>query len=798
MRADLIHAFRVLRNAPAFACAAILVIALGIGANTAIFSAVNAILLRPLPYKDPSQLVLVWERSPRGQKDNVVNPMNYVAWRDQNTSFSDMAAVLGGSAALTGSGEPEEIKGIYVTDKFLSILEVKPALGRDFRPEDMKPGAPQTVLLSDGFWRSRFGGDASILNRTLMLDGQKAEVIGILPAGFRYQFYSGNIVMPFQIDPVRHFRGRYISTVARLKPGITVERAQSEMDSIAARLAAQYPEKNSKWGAYVVGLQEYIANDVKPVLLVLLGAVALILLIACANVANLLLIRATGRRREFAVRAAIGAGAGRLVRQLITESLVLCTLGGFLGTVLGIWSIQALMAALPPRLFTAQMTDIHLDGRVILFTTALTFLTGVLFGLAPAFSAVRLDLHQVLKAGTRTTGDRRNLLRNSLVVAEVAVAFVLLVGAGLMLRSFARLLSAPLGLQPDHVLTMRLDAPTNRRATPESITRYWEEILSRVEALPRIKAAGISHTMPLTPMISATGFWLADQPKPRHGEEPVTDVLIISPGYFHALGASLAKGRDFTSADRDGSPLVLIINEAMARQFYAGQNPVGRKLFVQWGRDVPYEIIGVAADVRTREPALKAKPTVFFTYRQERMGGPSLIVRTEGDPIQMASLIRAQIHQIEPDQTIDDVRTLGDVISAGVARPRVESILLAAFAALALVLAVVGIYGVISYSVGQRTSEIGIRMALGASAQNVLSGILGESIRLAVLGLAIGLVIAVFAAGSLEKLLYEVQPRDPATFTVVALVLFMASVGAAFLPARRATRIDPSTALRQE
>jgi putative ABC transport system permease protein len=798
MGKDFRFAIRMLGKSPGFTLMAVVALALGIGANTAIFSVVNAVMLSRLPFESPDRLAMVWEQSPRTGKPNVVNPLNFLNWHDRNRSFERIASLIAFPLSLGGDGEPEQVDGMAISDGFFEILGVKPIMGRWFTPQEDTPGNDNVAILSEGLWRRRYGADPGIVGRQIRVNNHVYTVVGVMPAGFRFPMTRADLWTPLSIDRTKpNAGGRFLSTVARLRHGATLASAQADMNVISSQLQKERPEFDSKWGITVVSLREQVVGNVRTPLYVLLGAVGLVLLIACANVANLMLMRAAGRSREIAIRAALGAGAPRIARQMLVESTLLSLLGGALGLAVGVWSISALTAALPDTISYVNLKTIRIDAVVFLFTLAISLATGILFGLAPALKAARTDVHDALKAGGRGIASGRSFTRSVLVVAEVALSMILLVGAGLLIRSFAQLSHVDPGFDAPHVLTMQL-ATGGRFPTDQKFTEFNLNLLERVRAVPGVEAAGTSHFLPLGRIIPGTGFWRTDQPRPAHGSEPVTEVLVVMPGYFAAMNIPLLRGRVFEDRDRAvQKPHFVVINQTVARQFYPNENPIGKMLTVQWGAD-PYEIAGVVADVHQAAIATAPKPGVFISNLQEPSGPSNLVVRTHGDPKLQTQAIEREVHAIDREIAISDVKTMDEYVSASVAAPRFNTILLGAFAALALVLAAVGIFGVISYSVAQRTQELGIRRALGADTWSVMRLVLTQGLGLAGIGLAVGLAGAFAVTRLLESLLFGVTATDPLTFMAVGVMLTMVAMLASYLPARRAAGVDPIVALRDE
>lgn len=797
---DLRFALRVLWKSPSFTIVALSALALGIGANTAIFTVVNAVLLRPLPFKDPERLVMVLEESPRTGKPNVINPQNFKDWERRNRSFENMAAYIDTTVNLTGDKQPEEVYGAYVTRQFFPVLGVQPMLGRNFLPEEDVPGRGQAVLLSYGLWQRRYGGDPHIVGKKIHVQSEPSTVVGIMPRGFRFPEMKAQLWVLRVIDPASPRHGRYLTGIARLKPNVTIAQARDDMHAIAAQLASEQPAYNSKWGATAFSMREHFAGSLRTPLLILLGAVVLVLLIACANVANLLLMRSSARQREIALRASLGASRGRIIRQMLVESGALGLLGGLLGLLVAIWAKDALLALLPDSMSAVNVNSIGIDRNVLLFTIGLSLVTGLVFGLLPALKAGRLGLAETLKeSGRGASGSlRRNRLRAALVASEMALALMLLIGAGLLIKSLVRLENTSPGFRPERILTMRVNLTGLRSATPEKQAAAWEEIVNRVQQVPGVASAASIQWLPLTELYSATGFWLADKPTPKHGDEPVTGVSIVTPTYFETMGIPLVKGRTLTDHDRSSTPLVTVINQALARQFFPDTNPIGHKLFVQWGRKTPYEIVGVVGDVKHTGLEKDPMPAVYFADAQEPNAGGTLVIRTAADPMRVARTIVDEIHKFDKEQPVADIQPMSVLLSKAVARPRFQSTLIGTFAGLALLLAAIGIFGVMSYSVAQRTAEIGIRVALGAQRTQILRLVVGQGAVLASIGIAVGLAGAFALTRVLRSLLFEVSTTDPVIFTAVPLLLGMVALAATYLPARRAAKVDPIIALRYE
>jgi putative ABC transport system permease protein len=798
---DVRYGVRTLLHNPGFTLVAVLALALGIGANTAIFSIVNAILLRSLPFRDPASLVMVWEKS-RLDDRNVVSPADYRDWKSQNHVFGDLAGVLDFlTVSLTGSGEPEELLAGAVTPNFFRLIGVRPIIGRDFLPSEAAAGHDHFAILSHRLWRRRFGSDPGIVGGSIILNGDLHRVIGVLPPDFKWNNRQTDVWLPYGIRPDVDYRsvaGRYMTVVGRLRPDVTLQSAQAEMSAIARRLEEQYPQFNKNWGVNLVPLHEQTVGQVRPALLVLLVAVGFVLLIACVNVANLLLARAATRQREIAVRAALGAGRRRLIRQLLTESLLLAAAGGALGLLLATWGVDALVA-LGPRTIP-RLSDIRIDPAVFAFTALVSIATGILFGIAPAIDISRTNLSDALKEGGRSAMStlRRRRVRSILVVAEMALALVLLIGAGLMIRSFQRLGAVNPGFRMDHLLTLRTQLAGSRYSTDPAVIAFYKEAVERIGHLPGVRSAGAINYLPLTGMASATGFTVVGRPDPGAGNELVTAVRVVDPNYFRTMGIPLLKGRGFTEHDNRQSPHVLIISQTLAQRYFPDEDPIGKKLKVEWRNTPSEEIVGIVGDIL--HDGLDARPEAMIYWPAARMAYEfmTLVMRTDGDPMNMVSSAIKEIRALNPDQSVSDVRAMDSVVAESVSRQRFNMLLLGIFAAVALALAAVGIYGVMAYSVTQRTQEIGVRIALGAARGDVVRMLVGQGFILALGGVGFGLAAALALTRLMNSLLFGITATDPLTFAGLSLVLVTVAIIACYIPARRATRIDPLVALRYE
>ena len=818
---DLRYGIRMLAKSPGFAVVAVLTLALGIGANTAIFSVVNATLLTHPAYKQPERLVMVWEWNRRIAPDrsvvepgnmshdrNVVSPGNFLHWRADNTVFDKMAAWYDFNTNLTGQGAPEQLSVQAVTPNLMSLLGVNARLGRVFVPEDGETGKDNVVILSYGLWQRRFGSDQNIVGKTLVLDGQVLTVVGVMPPGFQFSVMHGSLTgqPPELWEPLVFSKenwtpqGRYMSALARMKPGVSLAQAQSQMDRIADDLANQFPQMDTNWGVNLVPLHEQAVGGIRPALLVLLGAVGFVLLIACANVANLQLARATARRREFAVRTALGAGSGRVARQLLTESMIVAFFGGAAGVLLGNWAI-AIVLSLAPRSLP-ELQSVHLDLRVLAFTAFLALLTGVLFGLAPAFAAIRRELNESLKEEGRSAGQgaRGSRLRRLLVVAETSLAVVLVVGAGLLIRSFERLQAVSPGFDPRNLLTVKIDLPGTKYSKPGQSVAFFHQLLDRVRALPGVESASGNAFLPFTGPGSATDFYVVGRPvPPASGERPVVDVRVIEPDYFHTMKIPLLRGRFFNEREETEESHVVIISETMAREAWPNEDPIGQQVVIDMkDKNVPSTIVGVVGDVKHAGLDSPAKTTSYWPHPELPYNFSSLVIRTTGDPIHLAAAVQQLVLALDADQPVSRVQTMDQWMSDSTAQARFNTFLLAAFAGVALTLAAIGIYGVMAYSVTRRTHEIGIRMALGAQIADVFRLVTREGFALALAGVALGVLLSAAMTRVLRSLLFQVGTLDLWAFGSAVVLLSAVALAACLIPARRAARVDPMVSLRWE
>jgi putative ABC transport system permease protein len=802
---DLRYAFRLFAKSPSFTAIAVLTLALGIGANTAIFSVVNAVLLRPLAFRDPSRLVIVAEKSPFPTIST--SYQNFVDWRDQSRSFESMEATRGTGLSLTGAGEPELLLARMATAGLFPLLGIEAHLGRTFLPEEDRAGGAPVALLSYGLWQRRFGGSREIIGKPVTLGSQPYTVVGVLPAGFQI-LQPADVFVPFKpwaatLPDDRNWHPG-IFAVARLKPGVSRKQARAEMVGITKRLEQQYPDYNTGTSADVVGLQEQMVQNIRPALMLLLGAVSLVLLIACVNVANLLLARAAFRGREVAIRTAMGAGRARVVRQLLTESVLLSLGGGLLGLFLAWASLGPLLKISAGSV--PQVIAIELDRSVLFFTFLVSLITGLVFGIVPALRTAGLDLRGALNESSRgsTSGPGHHRIRGVLVASEMALAVLLLVGSGLLLRSFSRLQDVPPGFQVDHLLVADIPLSQTAYAKPEQRYQFFDRLVGRAKALPGVRSAGAASFLPVSGGGSIIHFNITGHPPKTPHDYVAAGYRTVTPNYLETLGVPLLQGRLLTPADNEKAPAVAVINASMAKTYFASENPLGKR--IQLGatpdKDVPtMEIVGVVGDVR---PGLGVDPQteMYLPYRQSDLVLPvfqlSFVLRTAADPQLQAPALRTALREIDPDQPLVKVRTMEDNMAATVAQPRFRTWLIAIFAAVALVLAAIGVYGVMSYTVTQRTSEIGIRVTLGAQPEDVFKIVVGQGLRVALAGVGVGIVAALAMTRVLQSFLYGVSAYDPPTFFGVAILLAIVAVAASFFPARRATLVDPMVALRYE
>jgi putative ABC transport system permease protein len=792
---DTRYAFRMLRKNPGFTAVAVLTRALGIGANTAIFSVVYTVLLKPLPFTNPDQLFTAFQaNTEQGIAETGCSYLNFEEWRAQNHVFSELAGNVAHQLTLTGHVEPTVVNTSVVTPEFFALLDVKPVAGRIFFSQDGKQGAPPVVLVSEDLWRSRFGADP--------------QMMGIIPAAFRTPFFNTKqeVWIPLVQDPVFSTfmpqRGAHLlPVIGRLKPGVSVAQAQAEMDAISGRLAGEFPAENNGWTVRLVPLQKEIVGDVRTALLVLLGAVGLVLLIACANIANLLLARATSRSKEIAVRTALGAGRARIIRQLLSETAVLGLLGGAAGIALAYWGVKVLSSLLPSSL--PQMNPIRVDYFVLGFALLLSAIAGVAFGLVPAMFAAHADIQSTLREGARSGESRnRRRARSFLAAAEIALAMVLLVAAGLLLRSFSKLMSVSPGFDVQHIVKADISLPQFQYSRPQQWTAFSDELLARIQSDPGLQDSAVVVPRPIADLRVTLPFDIVGSPpvSASAAASRTTSYVSISPGYFHVMSIPLLSGRLFDQRDIMSSPTVTIISKTMAQRYFPNQDPRGKQLNFGFprGTTAVHEIVGIVGDVRDDSLGQDPRPMVYVPYAQAPFWGANVVVKSTLSPASVAATIRQEVQKIDKDLPVTDVAMMPDLIDASVAQPRFRTFLLGLFGAMALVLAATGIFGVISYSVSRRTNEIGIRVALGASRGTILRMVLRETLVLTFAGLAVGLPCALAASRLLGNMLFGVSASDPATLAIVAITLAAVAALAGYMPARRAMRVDPMVALRYE
>jgi putative ABC transport system permease protein len=807
---DLRYGWRTLWKNPGITSVAVIALALGIGANSAIFSVVNAILLKPLNVPHPERIVVLTETR-FGEGWSNAAPANFVAWRERNQVFENIAAYASQSYNLLGGDVPEQVSGARISASLFPMLFVKPALGRTFTPEEDQPGRERVVMLSHNLWQRRFNANPNVVNQTINLSGNSYTIVGVMPADFGFPNADTELWTPVAINDgtVDGMGGRIINVLARLKQGVTLGEARAEMNAIAQSLAQERPEFNAGWGISITPLQELVVGDVKRSLLVLLGAVSFVLLIACANVANLLLARAARRQREIAIRIALGASRLRLVRMLLTESMLLAMLGGALGLLLAVWGVDGLLALAPGNL--PRVEEIGMDRWVFGYTMAVSLLTGIIFGLAPALQASKPNLNELLKEGIRSSpaGFGRDRLRSLLVVAEVALSLVLLIGAGLMMRSFARLQNVKPGFDPRNVVAMRVSLPDEKYAEDQSVVNFYEQAFARLKQLPGVKQAGAIHVLPWSGDNSGRYFHPEGQPMPQAGEEPTYNYRIITPGYFETMSIPLMKGRDFTFQDTAQAPGAVIVNEAMAHLFWPNQEAIGKRLKHRGRDEDPWlTVVGVVGNVRHGWLGDMTQPEIYLTYSQvpllesrtieRHRRAMQIVIRTESDPMSIVPAARREVAALDAELPLFNIKTMDERLGYSLVRPRFNTLLMGIFAAVALVLAAVGLYGVMSYTVAQRTHEIGIRIALGARRQDVLMLVLRQGLMLILTGVVIGLIAALALTRFMSGLLYDLSARDPYTFVAISLLLVAIALLACYIPARRATRVEPTVALRYE
>ncbi len=803
---DFRYALRMLRKRPWFSFVVVLTIGLGIAATTTAFSVVHAVLLEPLPYPEPEDLVYVWEHNVvRGRDRNVVSPANYITWREQGAAFESVAASVASSSTITGDGEPERIGQMTVTAGFFDLLGAFPLRGRLFQPGEDRAGAPPVAVLGEEFWRSRFGADASVVGHTIILNDEPVEVVGVLPASFHFDVQQGfgftgtyDVWVPFpEAEEHRTSSGRYLTVIARLAAGMDVGAAQRSMERLAERLEQEFPDRQTGWTVNVVPMRDQVVGDVWQALLVIFGAVTFVLLIACANVANLLLTRATERHQEVAVRAALGASRARIVRQLVAESITLALVGGTAGLVLSAWGIGVLQALNPdiPRLETVQMS-----APVLAFAVGITLLTGLLFGLAPISHVMRSNLAVWLR-GRMGDGGRREArrMRGALVVTEIALSLILLIGAGLLGRSLLRLIDVGVGFDTARLLVATVNLPGARYEEEASRVAFFDDLVERVQNLPRVESASAITFPPLGGVGSGTSFWANDKPVPPAGERPVADIRWVHRDYHSTMGIPIVSGRTFDETDGPGAPLRVVISEATQEEIWPGENAIGRTVTMPWDEDRVAEVIGVVRDIKHNGPSDVPRSMLYWNYAQfMAFNIMTLVVRTSGDPLSVLPAIRTQTADIDPTIPLFAVRTMEENLSAALTRARFAAVSLGVFATVALLLALIGIYGVMSYATGQRINEFGVRLALGADPGDVVRLVLRQGLLLIIIAVGLGILGALALTRVLQNLVFEVDPLDPVTFVSMATLLALTALAACWIPAHRASVVSPVRAMRTE
>jgi putative ABC transport system permease protein len=801
---DLRFAVRSFLRSPRFTVPAIIALALGIGATSAIFSVVRGVMLKPLPYRDPDRIVVIWENNLRRNRPrNVIASANFVEWRERNRSFESIGMVGPARLNVVLDGQPEEVAGLLASSDAFSALGVTPAFGRTFTASEDEQGNDLVIVLSHEFWQTRLGGRSDVLGTAITTNGSPRTVVGVMPPGFTIIGQKADFMIPYgwTLERLRASPGRGSSHgLARLRDGVSLEQAADDMKNIAAQLEKEAPQRNAGWSATLVPVHEQMVDQIRPALLVLAGAVMLVLLIACVNVANLLLARSTVRQRELGLRTALGARRGRLVRQMLTESVLLAVAGGIAGLALAMAFHRGLLALVADRIPVPRLDQVALDLPVLAFTMAVALATGLVFGIVPALVATGSANDALREGGRHGGGPRSRRVLGTLVVAEVGLSLVLLAGAGLLVRSFIRLQNVDPGFRAEGVLTARVQLPAARYSEPTRSAGFFTDAVSRVAVLPGVRsAAGVSF-LPLAGPGIGTSFYVTDQPVPAAGEAPTTDVRPVTPGFFRTMGVPHLVGRDFTAADRADSPHVAIVGETLVRRHLSGENPIGKRLKVSIGPPggMEVEIVGVVGDIRMTALDNEIRPAVYLPHTQLAIGLMTFVVRSDIEPLSLVNSVTTAVRAIDPELPLADVRTMEEVVDATLARPRTVSVLLTAFALMALVLAGVGVYGVMAYSVSQRTQEIGVRMALGATSESVFRLVLGQALRLVIVGVVVGLIAAAALTRVLATLLYETEPLDPWTFALTALLLTVVATLASYVPARRGMRVAPMEALRAE
>jgi putative ABC transport system permease protein len=804
MYQDFVIAVRSFLRSPRFTIPAVLALALGIGATAAIFSVVRGVVLKPLPYRDPDRIVVVWEnRLKRNQLRNVVAPANFAEWLTRNRSFSHLAMVGPSRLSVMSGTRPEEISGLTASSEIFPVLGISPALGRAYTGAEDLEGHDRVIVLGDNYWRSHFGASPDVLGKTLMADGVQRTIIGVMPRNFTVVGEEADFLIPYgwTMERLRSALGRGASHgIARLRDGVSIEQAAGDMRNLMSQLEREAPRRNTDWSVTLVPVHEQLVDQIRPALLILSGAVALVLLIACVNVANLLLARSTVRQREIGIRSALGARRGRLVRQLLTESVLLGLAGGVAGLTLAFVFQRGLVALATDRIPIPRLDQVALDLPVLLFALVLSLATGLIFGVVPAVVGSS-GVSESLREGGRHGGSPRSRRAlGTLVVAEVAISLVLLAGAGLLIRSFMRLQAVDPGFRANGILTARVNLPRRRYEDNRQSAAFYSNAIARVSQLPGVRsAAGVSF-LPFSGPGIGTSFYVDGTPEPAPGQSPTGEIRPVTPSFFQTMGIPRLAGRDFSDGDTLDSPRVAIISASLARRYFSGENPIGKRLNISIGdpKGGPWEIVGIVGDVQMASLDREMRPAVFLPHTQLAIGLMTLVVRSDVDPMSLVSGVAASVRALDPELPLADVRTMEDVVDLTLSRPRAVATLLTAFAVMALILAGVGVYGVMAYSVAQRTQEIGVRMALGATPRAVFGLVLGHAMRLVAIGVVAGLLAAAALTSLLETLLFEIKPMDPWTLGTTAVVLIAVATLASYIPARRGTRVAPVEALRAE
>ena len=799
---DLKHGLRVLLRTPLFTICTVAALAIGIGSTTALFSVVHALLMKPLPYQDADSLVVIWEHNlPRNRPRNVISPANFLQWRARSQSFESLAAFSQNRVTLTGSGEPQELAVVTVTSNIFDTLGVSPMIGRTFVTGEDTESAARTMILSHAEWSRQFGADSSVIGRQITINGEPVTIVGVMPQGFEIFGLTADAYIPFQNLPASSQpRGRSLVGLGRLKPGITRDQAQAEMESVFASLVRDWPDFNTGWTVNLVPLREQLVGDVRLAVLALFGAVGAVLLIACGNIGSLMLTRASSRRREFAIRSAIGAGSGRLLTQLIWESLMLSIAGGVFAVVLAAWLLSGLSGWIGSRLPIPLLSQVTIDPTVLAFAAIVTVFTTMVCGLAPAIGATGGSLVAALRDGAPSvSGSRRSrVLRQAFVTAEIALALTVLLVAGLLGRSVMQLQNVSPGFTVDSALSLRVTLPQRSYGDSTAQHVFYSRVFEGLSALPGVTMVGGTSFLPLAGVGPGTSFWRADAPQPPPNERPVVDARPVTPGYFKAMGIPMLAGRDITDADTEGQDPVAVINETFARQIYPGDNPIGRRFILNLGNTKPHEIVGVVGDVKLVTVEGDIRPTAYLSSRQYAFGLMNFVVRTQGDPARLGPAAVHVIRRIDPLLPVTAVRPLEDVFAESIARPRLTAAAMSVFAGAALLLAALGVYGIVAYSVSQRAREFGIRVALGAKPSQIIGMVVNQNLRIVAIGLVLGLIAAIPATRLLRGMLFQVGPNDPTTFIAIGAILAAVAMVAAYVPARRGTQIDPVVTLKAE